>query len=296
MKYVITGSLGNISKPIAAQLASTGNEVVVLTSDASKVKQIESLGCKAAVGSVEDETFLTKTFAGANAVYLMIPPKWTVTDWIVYQQGVANNYVSAIKVNNITHVVVLSSIGAHMRKGAGPVDGLGYLEEKLAEHKNVNVKILRPSYFYYNLYSMIPLVKQANIIGAAQSADHTLALTHTSDIADAAIEELSGLSFIGQTVRYIASDERKWSEITKVLANAINKPEINYVEFSDEQSLNGMLQSGLNPTIAKGYTDMGKALRTGEMESDFIKNKPAQFGKVKLEEFAKEFAAAYNAG
>jgi hypothetical protein len=39
---------------------------------------------------------------------------------------------------------------------------------------------------------------------------------------------------------------------------------------------------------------MGKALRSGEMESDYWKNKPAQLGIVKLEEFAITFQGAYS--
>jgi hypothetical protein len=37
-----------------------------------------------------------------------------------------------------------------MRKGAGPIDGLGYLEEQLLGLQNVNTVALRPSYFFYN--------------------------------------------------------------------------------------------------------------------------------------------------
>jgi uncharacterized protein YbjT (DUF2867 family) len=296
MKYVITGSIGHISKPIVLKLVAAGHSVTVVTSKADKTKEIETLGAKAAVGSIEDLNFLKTTFAGSDVVYLMIPPKWTVTNWIEYQKRVADNYVEAVKSNHINYAVVLSSIGAHMRKGAGPIDGAAYLEEKLIELKEVNAKFLRPSYFYYNLFSMIPMIKQAGIMGSAQGPNHKLILTHTSDIAEVAAEELLSLDFKGQTVRNIASDERTWSDITNVLANAVGKPGIPYVEFTDEQSLQGMLQAGLSPTIAEGYLAMGKALRNGDMEADYWKNKPAQLGKVKLEEFAREFVSAYNAG
>ena len=296
MKYVITGSIGHISKPIVLKLIAAGHSLTVVTSSTDKKKEIEALGAKAAVGSIEDLNFLKTTFAEADAVYLMIPPKWTVTNWLEYQKSVADNYAEAIKADNIKNVVLLSSVGAHMRKGAGPVDGTAYLEEKLLELKEVNSIFLRPSYFYYNLFSMIPMIKHAGIMGSAQGPDHKLVLAHTSDIAEAAAEELLNLKFKGQSVRYIASDEHTWSEITKALGNAINKPALPYVEFTDEQSLQGMLQAGLSATIAEGYLAMGKALRDGDMQADYWKNKPAKLGKVKLEDFAKEFAAVYNAG
>jgi uncharacterized protein YbjT (DUF2867 family) len=295
MKYVITGSLGHISKPVVERLVKDGHQVTVITSSADRKSNIESLGATAAVGSVEDAAFISSTFSGADAVYLMIPPNWGASNWMAYQQKVADNYTTAITANNIKHVVQLSSIGAHLRKGAGPVDGLGYLEEQLLKLTAVNVKMLRPSYFYYNLFSMIPLIKGMNIMGANYGCtEEKLVLVHTSDIADALYAALSGLSFTGHTVEYIASDERTPDEIAAVLSTAIGKPGIPWVVFGDEQSLQGMLQAGLSATIAEGYNALGAGIRTGAVQEDYWKNRPASFGKIKLEEFAKEFAAAFN--
>jgi uncharacterized protein YbjT (DUF2867 family) len=289
MNYVITGSLGNISKPLTEKLIAAGHQVTVVTSKESNRKAIEALGAKAAA-------FTNSAFKGADAVYLMIPPKWEVADWFAYQQKVADNYVAAIIENNIKHVVQLSSIGAHLRKGTGPIDGLGYLEEQLSDLKDTPAKFLRPAFFYYNLLSMIPLMKGMNIMGANYgNGDEKLVLVHTDDIAAAAFEELNSLSFTGHSVRYIASDERHTSEIASVLSEAIGRPGIPWVAFTDEQSLQGMLGAGLSKAIAEGYTTMGAAIRNGSIQEDYFKNKPALYGSIKLEDFAKEFAAAYTA-
>jgi uncharacterized protein YbjT (DUF2867 family) len=296
MKYVITGSLGNISKPLTTKLLSAGHDVTVITSKEANRSAIEDMSAKAAVGSVEDALFIRSTFAGADAVYLMIPPNWGVTDWFAYQQQVADNYVAAIIENDIKYVVELSSIGAHMRKGAGPIDGLGYLEEQLDDLKDTKVKFLRPSYFFTNLLSMIPLIKGMNIMGSNfGDTDEKLVLVHPSDIADIAFEELNSLSFNGHSVRYIASDERHPSEIAEALSTAAGKPGTPWVTFSDEQSLQGMQAAGLSRVIAEGYTTMGAAIRNGAIQEDYWKNKPTTLGKIKLADFAKEFAAAYAA-
>ncbi len=295
MKYVLLGSIGHITKPVAENLIKAGHSVTIVTTSTDNASKIEALGAKALVGSVENAEFLTKAFEGSDAVYLMIPPKWSVTDWFTYQKEVANNYVKAIKANAIKQVVVLSSIGAHMRKGAGPVDGIAYLEEKLNELPNVNAVYLRPSYFYYNLFSMIPMIKNAGIMGGTQAASHKMVLTHTSDIADVATEVLLKPDFTGKTVRYIGSDEHTWADITKVLSEAVGKQGAPWIEFTDEQSYDAMLQAGLPATIAEGYVSMGKALRTNEMQADYWKNHPQQLGRIKLADFAKEFIAVYNA-
>src|SRR5688572_18416335 len=131
MKYVITGSLGHISRPVVAVLTEKGHEVTVISSQAERVQEITAMGAKPAIGQVTDGGFVAETFKDADAVYLMIPPNFMVDDFPAYQKLVADNYVEALKTSNVKHVVVLSSIGAHLRKGAGPIDALGYLEDQL---------------------------------------------------------------------------------------------------------------------------------------------------------------------
>ena len=295
MQYVITGSIGHISKPITEALAKAGHQVTVITSSENKVADIEALGAKAAVGSVEDADFLTQTFAGADAVYLMIPPKWGVNGWRAYQNQVGDNYINAIKANDIQYVVLLSSIGAHLPDGVGPVTGLYDVEQKLKAVPGLNAVFLRPSYFMYNLFGMVGMVKGMGMMGS-NFGDDALVLVHTSDIADAAIDELLQLGFTGQRVRYVAGDERTGADIAKVLGEAVGKPETPWIVFSDEQNKQGMLQAGLNEEMADQYTQMGASLRTGKMQEDYFANRPAAFGKVKLEDFAQnEFAPAFNA-
>lgn len=293
MNYVLTGSLGHISKPLAEKLIKAGHNVTIITSSQSHKKDIESLGGKAAVGSVDDPQFITKAFQGADMVYLMIPPKWDISNWIDYMKKVADIYVQAIKKNNIKKVVQLSSVGAHMKKGAGPVDGLAYLEEQLKAIPDLDAIFLRPSYFYYNTFNMIPMIQHMNIMGSNQPEDETIYLTHTNDIADAAAEEMLNAKFKGKEVKYIISDKRTWKEVTDVLSNSIGKKDVKWVEFSDEEALNGMLQSGLNKAIAEEYVKMGKAMRNGEFQADIKQRGPVKMGKIKLEDFSKEFAQTY---
>lgn len=293
MKYVVTGSLGHISKPLAILLLKAGHDVTVITSHQDRVKEIETLGAKAAVGSVEDGAFITKSFAGADAVYLMIPPNFAVPNFFEYQKKVAHNYAEAVKANNIRYAVLLSSIGAHLGKGTGPIDGVSYLEQQLGAINDVNVKSLRPSYFYMNFFAQLALLKHANILGSNFGGEEKLVLTDTNDIADAAAAELLSLSFKGKSHMYIASDERLTSDIAAILGNAAGKPNTPWVPFSDEDTKNAMVQAGLSQDMAERYTTMGKAIRDGVLQEDYWKNRPATLGKVKLEDFAKVFGAAY---
>ena len=65
MKITLTGSLGNISKPLAKQLIDAGHQVTIVSSNQDKIADIETLGATAAIGSVADVDFLTKAFTAA---------------------------------------------------------------------------------------------------------------------------------------------------------------------------------------------------------------------------------------
>jgi len=292
MKYVLLGSLGNINKPLAEKLIAAGNNVTVVSSNADRATQITTLGAKAAIGSVTNVAFLTKTFKGADAVFTLIPPIHEVDNWKEYIHSVGKGFAEAIKASGVKKVVNLSSIGAHMPTGCGPVSGIHFAELELDKLDGVDVKHLRPGYFYTNLFNSIGMIKHGGILGNNFGGDNTIIMVHPSDIAEVAAEELLKLDFTGKSIRYIAGDERTSKEVAAVIGTAIGNPELPYVEFTDEDNIKGAMQAGLPEELAKNYVEMGTAIRSGEMFADYRKH-PVTLSKTKLEDFAKEFAAAY---
>ena len=203
--------------------------------------------------------------------------------------------MEAIRVNQIKKVVVLSSIGAHMGTGAGPVDGLAALENAIQKDlPEVDAVFLRPAFFYYNLFQQAGLIKHLGIMGSNYPMkDEKLFMVDTHDIADAAFDLLKKADFTGKTVLNLYSDERSTDEIAEVLGAAIGKPGTPWVAFPDDQALSGMLQAGLKPDMAGDYLQMGISLRNGPFQSDFRKT-GAREGKVKLEQFAQSFNAFFH--
>lgn len=290
-KYLITGSIGNISRIIVEGLVKAGNKVSVITSSSEKVNEIEKLGAHAEVGRLEDLPFLRKVFSEAEVVYTMIPPIWQTSNLRKSQNEIASNYAEALKSSNVQSVVNLSSIGGHLSSGVGPVTGLYDFEQMLNNLPGIKVKHLRPSYFYHNLLAQSGLIKQAGIMGSNFGDKEKLFLVHPKDIAAAALEELLKLDFKGNSVRYIIGDERSGEEIANVLGKAIGK-NLNWVAFTDEQQKAGLLQAGLSEIHSFAYTEMGHALGDGSMQADARLNKPV-FSPTKLDDFAVEFRQAF---
>jgi len=61
MKIVLTGSLGNIGQPLTRELIQKGHSVTVISRNTERQKEIEAIGAKASIGTMQDIDFLTTT-------------------------------------------------------------------------------------------------------------------------------------------------------------------------------------------------------------------------------------------
>ncbi len=292
MNITVTGSLGNIGQHLVKKLVADGNNVTVISSSEDRKAAIESTGAKAAIGAITDTAFLASTFAGADAVYLMTPPNIGFQNIIENTTNVGKAYAEAIKEAGVQRVVMLSSVGAEFDGGTGPITGLHHIEELYKQLDNVSITFLRAGYFYTNFFNDIPLIKNAGIQGSNFPAATKLPLVHPQDIAAAAAEELQKTAS-GHAVRYIVSDYVNAADVAKAFGNAIGKPELPWVEFTDEQALQGMTGAGVPQEIAGLYTEMGVAIREGKLQSDFQAQGAPLDGALKITDFAKEFASRF---
>lgn len=290
MKIVITGSLGNIGKPLAIALVEKGHSVTVISSNPDKKEAIGELGAVAAIGSVRDGTFLAKVFTGADAVYCMIPPDHSAPDPLEYYKTVAGSYAQAIRQSGVKRVVHLSSYGAELPSGTGIILGSHFSEGILNGLAGVTITHVRPTYFYYNLNVFIGMIKQAGHIASNYGGDK-LTLVSPIDIAAAIADEIT-TPMTGRTVRYVASDELTGQEIATILGEAIGMPELKWVVVSDERMRSYYDAWGLRPAFADRLIELSVAIRTGRLAADFYGHKPA-LGKVKLKDYAPAFAAAF---
>lgn len=291
MKIVVTGSLGNISQPLTIALVQKGHTVTVISSNPERQKDIEALGATAAIGSVEDADFLTAVFSGADVVYTMIPPNFIVPDPIVHYKIIGESYAQAIKRSGIKQVVHLSSWGAHLEKGTGFVVGSYHVEQIFNQFRDISITYLRACSFYNNLYHYTDMIKGAGFIGTNYGGNDKVVMVSPKDIAATVIEEIE-IPTAGRNIRYVASDEHSCNEIATILGNAIGKPDLKWVTFTDEQTQAAMENNGVPALIAAKFTELNAAIRTGAIREDYDRHKPT-FGKVELTDFAKEFAEVF---
>ena len=293
MKITITGSLGNISKPLALHLIKAGHSVTVISSNPERKEAIEALGAHAAIGNIKDEHFLINAFNGADAVYTMIPPNLQSTDFLKYATSIAEQYAHAIRKTGVKRIVNLSSIGADQDGGIGPIIGNRASESILNRIEGAAITHIRGSFFYTNFYGNIEMIRNLGILGSNYSGSSRLIMVHPEDIAVAVGEELQS-NVNGIKIRYVASDDRNAQEAATQLGTAVGIPGLPWVEFPDDQLKDALLNAGFTGEMAGLFVEMGQAVRSGKLWTDYDAHHNQPTGKIKLENFAREFAAGYS--
>lgn len=297
MKITITGSLGHIGKEVTKELVKKGHTVTVISSNSERQKDIESIGAIPAIGFLEDGEFITTSFTGSDVVFCMVPPANYFDhnlDLVEYYRKIGTNYAKAIKLTGVKKVVNLSSIGGHLNKGNGILVGAHHVENILNElSSDVTIIHIRPTEFYYNLLSQIYSAKSNGFITSNIGNKIVNSWVSPKDIASAIAEEITS-QFAGRKIRYVASEELTYDELTAILGKAIGKPDLKWLTITDEQMKDGLITAGMNPVIAAGVTEMCAAINSGLLYEDYNLNKPATFGKVKMIDFAEDFSAAFN--
>ncbi|WP_431610296.1 SDR family oxidoreductase [Chryseobacterium sp. 'Rf worker isolate 10'] len=301
MNIVLTGSIGNIGKPLTKELVDKGHSVTVISSNEKRREAIEALGAKSAIGSMFDADFLTETFTGADIVYLMETMEAAgdlfdkSIDFIGKISEIGLQYKTAVERSGVKKIVHLSSIGAHTDKGTGIIVFHYHVEQLLKQlPDDVAIKFIRPVGIYFNMFSFINTIKNKGAIISNWGGDRKEPWVSPLDIA-AVVAEETEKPFEGRTVRYVASDEVSPNEIAKALGEAIGKPDLQWKLISDEELLKSWLDIGFNEQVAKGFVETQASQGSGVVYEDYYQNQPV-LGKVKLTDFAKEFAAAYHNG
>lgn len=292
--YVVTGATGHTGQIVAERLVTAGKKVRVVGRDAAKLKKIT--GAEAAVGSLEDFDFVAKAFAGASAAYVLVPPNYALPQggFRAYQNRIIQSAINALDKSRTSHVVTLSSVGAHLGAGVGPVCGLYDMEKAFTAYlPKANVLHLRPTYFMENLLANIGMVKSMGILGTPLAADVAMPFIASRDIGAVAAKHLLELDFKGHSVQeLLGARDVTMNEVARALGTAIGKPDLKYVAVPYDDAKLGLLQMGLSEEIAGMYVELSRAFNDGTRPTQ--SRSPSTTTPTTIEEFAKSvFAPAY---
>lgn len=291
--FVITAATGNIGSKLVKELRERGHRVIAISRDTNKAAPLKALGAEIAIGQVDDSEFLTRTFSGADGVFALIPPEYTAESFRGRQNVIGDAISRAIQASGVSKVVNLSSLGAELAAGVGPIKGLHDQEVRLNHLESLDLTHLRAAYFYENAFFGAGLVSGQSIFGTAIKPDARFSHVATIDIANAAADLLTAPVKQGRRVVEVISEESTtMATITKSLSDAVKKP-VTYVAFPYNATKEALVGSGLSVDVANEFVEMYDALNKGLIHSNGLAHKAAK--TLKFSDFAEQTKAVFGA-
>ena len=288
--YVILGASGNTGSIIVDSLLSKGKKVRVVGRDLERLHRFVRQGAEAFTAYVSDAAALTKAFSGARAAYLMSPPPNSRED----QERESDAIAKAVTESGLRYAVHLSSCGAQVPEGTGPIAGLHSSEQKLNAISGLNVLHLRAAHFMENNLAAIDMIHGMGMFGSALLSRLKRPMIATRDVGDYAAQRLVDLDFSGKQTRELLGErDLSMTEVTAVIARGIGKPDLRYEQFSYDQVQQVLTQKGIPPKGAAMYIEMYKAINAGVLVPQELRS-PENTTPTSFEDFIRDvFAPAY---
>src|SRR5271163_1479674 len=289
--YVILGASGNTGSIIANSLLSAGKKVRVVGRDSGRLQRFVDKGAEAFTADMSDAAALAKAFSGARAAYLLLPPAKSPEE----QERDSDAVAKAVRESGLRYAVHLSSYGAQVAKGAGPVSGLHSSEEKLNAIGGLNVLHIRAAYFMENNLAAIGMIHHMGIFGSALLPDLKLPMVATRDVGNYAAQRLLNLDFSGKQTREVLGErDLSMTEVAAVIARSVGKPDLRYQQFPYDQVQQVLTQLGVPPKGAAMYIEMYKSINAGVLVPVEPRS-PENTTPTSFEKFVQDvFAAAYH--
>ena len=289
MKIAITTPAGHIGSKVTELLINSGADLVLPVRDPSKVKRWAERGARVYAGSQDDAAFLTEATRGADALLWVTPPNPRAPDVRNFQRACGRAAAQAIKVNRIKRLVNISSIGAHLGSGTGPINGL-YDVERLLDEASPNVTHLRCGYFFENFLYQLDSIRREERFYLTVSGNRRMPAIATRDIARVAADRLMDVTWTGRSVRGLHGPaDLSMDEAAAELSRGLGRT-IRYAKVPEETLRSALEKMGMSEDSIESMLEMYRVLELGIL-------KPAEPRTAEtttpttLEEFAREVMA-----
>lgn len=220
--YVVAGVTGQTGRAVAEWLLERGQAVSVIVRTEEKGQLWRSKGAELAVGSLDDANTLTRILANAEGAYLLIPPSYTSGGFVAGQRRIADVLARAVADSGIPHVVFLSSIGAHLNSGTGPILGLHYAESVLTLIAS-NLTILRPAFFLENWAPVLGLAKEAGVLPSFLTPNQKIPMIATRDIGHIAADCLQNPASGHRIIELAGPEDYCPDDIAAILTSLLDR-------------------------------------------------------------------------
>jgi len=231
------------------------------------LQQFAARNAEVAIADLRDESAVVTAFSDAKAVFAMIPPSMTSSNYRAEQDQTSDVIAKAIEKTGVPNVLSLSSVGADKPDGTGPVAGLHYLEERLNQIADLNVLHLRPAYFMENTLTQVMPIRMMGATAGPLHSDLRIPMSATRDIGVAAADALLKLNFRGKQTKELHGErDLSYNAVTSIIGKAMGKPGLVYKELASEEFRAVLEQMGVSANVAGLIAELGEAINSGHIK------------------------------
>lgn len=268
MKIAVTTPTGHVGSAVVDFLLEFGGDIrlVLLGRRPERLKGFVERGAEIAVGVQDDADYLVKATRGAEALFWATPPGYGSDNVRAFQNRLGRAAATAIRTNGIPRVVNLSSIGAHLDSGVGPIGGLHDVEG-LLNAAATHITHLRPGFFFENLLWQLDSIRQWGRISLPISGARRYPMIATRDIGRVAASRLASRGWIGRFVGELQGPaDLSFDEGAEILSQALGR-KIVYAKCDPQEARQAMLESAMSENAADLMLELYEAVESGRLRA-----------------------------
>lgn len=254
MRVFVNTPNGHVGRAVTVSLLDAGHTVVGLHRDPAKVADLVARGMIVVHGDLEDPAALAAGLDGADALFWVAPP-FTRPDFVDHNGVVARQAVAVARTAGVTRAVLLSSIGAQIGEGLGPIDGLGPVEEAFRAALP-DVTAVRAGFFMENLFNDLHALAGDGVVHGPLPADLAMPWVATADIGGVAARELTDPAWSGwRVVGAHGPVDLSWTDAAAALTEGLGRP-IRYQQVPLAAFRDALVGFGVPAFVADTYAEM----------------------------------------
>lgn len=260
--YAITAVTGHVGGAAARHLLAAGAAVRVTVRDPAQARAWTERGATVAIADFHDHAALTAALDGCHGAFVMLPTVPTASD--ADHRGIADSIATAVGDSRVRHVVVLSSVGAELAEGTGPIRWLHHLENRLSGTGAV-VSALRSPHFQEKVEDVLPAATGAGIYPVfGESADIPTPMAATRDVGVAAAELLLTAPETSQVIDLEAPAYTE-RDVAETLGTVLGRT-LEIVTIPRSGWPAALADAGVPPFLAAALTELFDAEQRGLLQ------------------------------
>lgn len=257
----IAGATGRVGSIAAKKLLAEGEAVRVLVRSESAASAWSSRGADVRTCSLEDTEVLAEALTGCSGFFVLLPFDLEVGDLDAYADALISSISESVIRAGVPHIAALSSGGADLAEGTGPITGLHRLEQALLS-TGAKLSILRPAHFQEKVADLIDVAEQTGIFPVfSATADKPLPMVATMDIGAAVARSLIDPPTNSEVIDILgpAHSER---EVASLLSDKLGR-DLEVAALPEEAWLPALADAGFRTHIARSLAELYRADEAG---------------------------------